>query len=207
MVQDITGDKEDFNMAFNSNIPQPTDQMSQSQQDILDNFTEINTFVTVDHVAFNGVNQGQHAKVTLPVLAAPAFPNPATDGGFYNAAYATSTKNEVFVHKHNSAADVDIPMTASILGSNPAPGTSGWTYLPSGILLKWGQSGFSNAGVAVNLNAGGDLGPNFTALYNVQATAENGQSFVRVGYTGAPATVTLFSDITGAACRWLAIGS
>jgi hypothetical protein len=49
---------------------------------------------------------------------------------------------ELFINKNKATAgQSQIPFTASILStSNPLPlaGTNGWTYLPSGMLLKFG---------------------------------------------------------------------
>ena len=194
-------------MPYNASIPQPTDQMSQSQQDLLDNFTEINTFVTVDHVAFNGANQGQHAKVTLPILAAPVFPNPGTDIGLYNAAGVTSTLSEGYVHKHIAGpAAIEVPFTESVLGSNATPATSGWTYLPSGILMKWGNAVTINGTTNINMNAGGDLGPNFTQAYNVQITVRNVYTGVVTASFAALPNFQLTATDAGNNVYWFAIG-
>jgi hypothetical protein len=48
------------------NIPLPTDTLADSQADIKDNFTLINTYIGVDHVAFNAAaNQGKHNKCSF----------------------------------------------------------------------------------------------------------------------------------------------
>jgi len=54
-------------------------------------------------------------------------------------------KNELYIHKQRQgvAAGTDVPFTASWLSNHTASSNqSGWTYLPSGILIKWeGVSG------------------------------------------------------------------
>ena len=40
-------------MAYNQNIPQPADQLKNSQPQLLANFQEINTILDVNHVGFN----------------------------------------------------------------------------------------------------------------------------------------------------------
>jgi hypothetical protein len=163
-------------MPFIPDIPKPTDIISQSQQDLRNNTNAVQTAFEVDHGDFNSALEGQHEKVTLPNAAAPVFPNPATDIGFYNANGVTSGVAEGYVHKHIAGpAQIEVPFTESILGTTAAPlaASSGWTYLPSGILMKWGNAVTINGTQLVNVNAGGDLGPNFTSLFHVVITPRN----------------------------------
>lgn len=52
-------------MSYNPNIPLSTDIPSQSQAQILANFSQLNTQFTVDHVALNaGSNNGYHKQIT-----------------------------------------------------------------------------------------------------------------------------------------------
>lgn len=126
--------------AFQSNIPQPTDQLNISQVDLLDNFGAISTYVDVNHVPFGSADAGKHAFITFPVQSvAPVF---ATgEEGLYNKVFATTTKSELYVHKqYNASSTADIPFTASTLTlSAPVSGAGGWTYLPSGIYITWGR--------------------------------------------------------------------
>ncbi len=146
-------------MPYNGNIPQPTDQISQSQNQILDNFTAIQTVVAVNHVTFDDPsgNQGKHKWVSFPVqTGAPSFA--AGENGLYSLAYNnnTTTKNEIFTHKQTSSGTQNIPFTAGILSANSAPATltPGWTYLPSGILLKWSANEVANGLTVINFPAG-----------------------------------------------------
>lgn len=53
-------------MSYNPNIPQPTDNISTSQGQILTNFSTANTYFGTDHNAFNAAsNQGIHKQVNL----------------------------------------------------------------------------------------------------------------------------------------------
>lgn len=113
-------------MAYKSNIPLATDKLSSSQPDINGNFTEINTYVNVDHIAFNGADQGKHKKTTFPVAAAPGAVG-ATEVGLYAATHLGMP--ELFINK---TAD-QVPFTYA-LKANP-----GWCILPSGIIIKWGS--------------------------------------------------------------------
>jgi len=56
-------------MTFNPSIPGATDDMSDSQGDMLTNFGQLNTVFSEDHVAFNAsADKGKHNKVTLVSL-------------------------------------------------------------------------------------------------------------------------------------------
>jgi len=160
-------------MAYNANIPQPSNQLSQSQADILANFQEIKTLIDVNHEDFASADQGKHKWVTLTQQGAippagSAFG--ATELGLYNAVNSVTTKNELYVKKVNQVTTVQIPATASILStsSSPIAFSNGWSYLPSGILLKWGVfttgvAGFQNFNFPVSATI-----PVFTGVISAQ---------------------------------------
>lgn len=141
-------------MAYKSNIPQPTQQISQSQSDILNNFTEINTFVNVDHVGFGAADAGKHAKTTFPQSVAPAAVG-ASEVGVYCA--DLNGNPELFINKTAS----QIPFTAALKA------TPGWTILPSGIIMKWG-SAFVAHGASAPINFAVD--PSGNATFTVAPT-------------------------------------
>lgn len=156
-------------MAYQQNIPAATDVKSQSQSDIQGNFQAIKTLIDINHVTFGSSDQGKHNLVTFPLTStspvAPTFA--ATEEGLYNLVNATTGKNELYVHRQTVDAPTDVPFTASKL-SNTAVASSdnGWTYLPSGMLLKWGFKSATTATVAVTptVTSGG---PNFTRVFAV----------------------------------------
>jgi len=61
---------------FRSTIPQPNDDLSVSQGDLLLNFQSCNTSFSVDHYPFTDltVNDGKHNQVTTPVISGNAHP-------------------------------------------------------------------------------------------------------------------------------------
>lgn len=130
-----------------NDVPQAAQTLAQTQNPIRQNFLTINNAFQIDHVAYVNaadINNGKHNKVTLPVQAAvPAFIG--VEDGLYNkvpaAPFPLTGISELFIHKQRNQApgNVDIPFTASILSTaTPAVNSNGWTYLPSGLLLKWG---------------------------------------------------------------------
>lgn len=175
-------------MAYNANIPQATDLLSQSQNDILANFTAIAALVAVNHVQFNDADQGKHKWITFPQQGATPPGGAGFTGselGLYNAVSTVTTKNELYVNKTNQATVVQIPMTASILSTNSNPGlnVSGWTYLPSGILMKWGQ-GSANGNTAFTFPVAATI-PVFTNVMSMQlctaySNVADGDGFVRL---------------------------
>lgn len=151
-------------MALN-NVPLSGQTLNDTRVPINQNFSVIDTAFSIDHVDYNAGGQGKHAKVTLPVQAgAPAFAG--TDNGFFNLLYATSTKQEIYVHKQSGAGTANIPFTASTLSANAAPASNAgmWTFLPSGLLLKSGSS-IDLAGGLIQVTPTG--GPNFTQILSV----------------------------------------
>lgn len=127
-------------MALN-NVPLSGQSLDDTRVPINQNFSVISTAFAIDHVVYNTSGQGKHNKVTFPVqTGAPTFAS--GDDGLYSLAFnnQVTTRNELFVHGQKFGGAVDTPFTASILSQQaPANDTSGWSYLPSGILLRWSQ--------------------------------------------------------------------
>lgn len=165
-------------MAYNANVPQPGDLLSQSQIDLLSNFTEINTFVNVNHEAFNSVAphaQGKHKQIEMPVQAADV----ATD----------LTQWSMYVK--NNTLGVPAPaiwLRPPVSAQHPAPANpidittagmanNGWCRLPCGILMAWGTVNVPGGSTAVPgianlvLTSPTIAGfPGFNAVYSAQAT-------------------------------------
>lgn len=124
-------------MAYNSNIPQPTDRISVSQGQILDNFAALQADFGVNHVTFNAPsNIGKHNVVTFPRQAAAPGVFGATEFGLYNMTYARSTVTELHVRRNAAAIGNGIPFTAGNV-SNGAPWRN-YTMLPSGQKIAYG---------------------------------------------------------------------
>lgn len=162
-------------MAYQANIPQPNNLLSQSQDDILNNFQAIQTLIGVNHVNFNDADQGKHKWITFPQQGAtPPGGSGFNPGelGMYNAIYSVSTQNELFINKTNQATVVQIPSTASILSVNSAPASisAGYSYLPSGIILRWGSVTGATGSNTQTLGSNPNAGPALTQILSVQLT-------------------------------------
>jgi hypothetical protein len=80
-------------MSFNSAIPQSTDLISVSQQDLLNNFTSMQSTYTTDHYGFNPVtNLGFHKHVTM---GNDPLNIPAPGAGF-GAEFATTVNSATY---------------------------------------------------------------------------------------------------------------
>lgn len=183
-------------MAFLPLIPQSTDQLSTSQGDILNNFTILGAIAGNANAASAAINSSSGFNwIYLPSQGAippagSAFP--AANIGLYSATNPTTSKNELYVNKTNQATVKQIPMTASSLSiaSAPASNAGGWTYLPSGLLLKFGNS-TANGNTAFTFAALNPGAPAFTQVLSMVLTpaysnASDGNGFVRLSnFTGA----------------------
>lgn len=121
--------------------PMAAQRIKDTQPQIEQNFIEINNLVSVDHYTFGSPNEGEHMKVTLPDQGiAPVFPG--NDVGLW-AQIPTNPPltaiNELFIRRQDG--------TQTNISGKLAHAAQGWSYLPSGILLKWGLA-FAN-GVSV----------------------------------------------------------
>jgi len=168
-------------MPYNANIPQATDFQDQSQSDLLGNFQEINTFVNVNHVGFGSPDEGKHALVEFPVQAiAPIILG--GEIGLYNFLSPITGVDELYII---SQSGITTSVTASILSTTPVPAnnSSGWSYLPSGILLMWGNSN-ANGNTAIVFPVAADI-PVFNQVFSIQITtfvnsALDSNTFVRL---------------------------
>lgn len=116
-----------------NNVPVPSQSSASSQSLIQENFITIDTAFSLNHVSYNdgSGDQGKHAFVQFYNLS--TVPTPAGgDITMYNATSSLTTNNELFIVKANGTTTT--PLTAS------HQATTGWTYLPSGVLMKWGTT-------------------------------------------------------------------
>ncbi len=116
---------------YNNAIPQPNDFIDDSQNDLLNNFASIQTLVDVNHVTFDAAGQGKHKFLQMPQqVAAPATALAETALVTLSSAYNANGPELVYRRESNGA---QIETTASLQA------ILGWTFIPSGLLLKWGR--------------------------------------------------------------------
>jgi len=186
---------------YKDDIPQPTDRLSLSQVELLNNFAAIKALVDVNHETFTGgiSPEGKHKFMTMPEQGA-APTTLLNEGGLYAKVGVTSGATELFFRREDDGDEI-----AMTEGGHATP--AGWTYLPSDFLVKWGKTG---APTTFNLNTA--LGPNFSALQlpfialctSTESVAGT-PAFALLGGTAAAPTLTL-SNVSGGSVYWLVIG-
>ena len=143
-------------MAYNV-TPQAAQRINDTQPLIQQNFVNIQADFSINHSPINNADptiDGKHIKVDFITDAThPAVTG--TDIMLYNFLNPTTTLQEIYLKKVGVLGTAGIPITATSGGVTP-----GWTYLPSGLLVKWGEV-VSAVASDVDLNA---TGPNFSAV-------------------------------------------
>lgn len=195
-------------MAYQSNKPQATDLLSQSQSDLLGNFYELNAAFKVNHVELNLGDQGKHTIATFTdqsAVTAPALS--ALEVGLYNR------NGELYLRPKSSVVGVTTTDRPLSLAGKANPG---WCMLPSGIIMKWGSITTTNS--SSNQNKAYPVGagiPVFSNVHSVQLTMTDvgEDSFVwLIDYSNKNYFVVTSTDMrTGghhkaSSCTYLAIG-
>jgi hypothetical protein len=194
-------------MALN-NVPLAGQTLAVTRDPIRTNFNTIDTAFSVDHVAYNTLGQGKHNKVTLPVQAVPPTAL-TTEVALFSRDSIFTGKPELFMRNGDNGF-----IYAFTDGLQATPG---WSYLPSGILLKWGQS-TANGLTTFTYPTSGTI-PAFQAVFAVLITtgytqnSDNPNGFVRLNTIGSPTAFTVWGSprtTTGAQSvdyTYLAIGA
>lgn len=200
---------------YNPNIPQSTDLLSKSQNDLLLNFQALELWLDVNHVdSQDATDAGKHKFVTFTDQTA----NP-TGGGtdllLFNrlSAITPPTGLQELCFRRNASATI-IEITAA------ANTTNGWTYWPSGMLIQWGVATWPGAGVAfINVTFPKQFGIipysiQVTPMFPLPIATGSDALFVSNGTPGTAPTTTIFqirssigTNYVGKTVYWMAIGS
>ena len=162
-------------MAYTSNIPQPNDDLSVSQPQILANFTEIATAFNLNHGPFNSATEGKHAFVEMPNQNAAPPTTIANEVGLYcnTSAYSPITGPEpalLFIKQFGTSAPAPLnSATGYEITTSNYIANGGWTRLPSGILIMWGFGTVPNNATPITLPISATI-PNFYTIYQVLIT-------------------------------------
>ena len=192
---------------YNNLIPQPNDRPSNSQNQLLNNFKAIKTYVDRNHVAIvdptTNLGEGKHKFLQMPEQsAAPTVA--VNEGGLY--VKEKDSRATLFYRQENNGTEIQMTRM------NPTLSTVGETFLPGGVILKWGTANFSGTICTVMFLS------NFVTLYQVVATLTNtGTStnetldrefhIEQTGISGFKAYIkNLVKSPQVASCSWFAIG-
>ena len=185
-------------MTFNPNIPQSTDIPSQSQAQFLTNFTQLNTVFGQDHVTFNdatSANRGKHDQSTYIDQGS----DPATSSNeiaLYSK--ALSGVSTLYMRKESSGTVVQLS------GVDPSAASSGTTFLPGGLVLKWGTSASVSNNGTVNFAT-----PFANNCFAVCVTINIGSTVSPVGINGSTTSGFTFRTTAagGVPIQYIAIGN
>ncbi len=204
-------------MSFLPLIPQPTDQLSASQAQILNNFGVLGAIAGNGNAASSSINStsGFNWLYLPPQGATPpagaAFP--AGNVAFYSFLNPNTAANEIYVNKADAS---QVPMTA--MKNNNAGATNGWTYLPSGLKIAWGTGTIPSGGtLAVVYGSALSSFPGFSTFWTcpqltrIRTVAGSTTNFVVIqsynatGFTAKSSTVPISGGGT-ADFAWMVIG-
>lgn len=162
-------------MPYNANIPQATDQLSNSQPQILANFQSLAPFGNQTALFMTDT------LAVTPVTAANQF------AFFVNDVTAVP---QIFIQPPSVAAPINIT-------SSDRSASQGGTTLPSGIILKWGINTTSGAGT-VNITFTVAFP---TAVLSAQVTTKSTggaitNEFARLGSVGTASITVKGSSLT-----------
>ena len=122
---------------YTTGIPTTNQSLGQTQQVIQDNFTLLNTTVSVNHVAMNSSGAGKHRFIQMPRQAAIPAGLVANDGTIYTK--VANSASQIFYSPDNSGNEYQLTRTisASFATFSTDPG---WCFLPGGMLMQWGTN-------------------------------------------------------------------
>lgn len=117
--------------------PNSGQTLNSSRPQISGNFASIDTAFKVDHVEYNLTGQGTHSRVFFAQQSAD-IPTPnATDAVLYTKS-GTGGGNSLFYRGPSNADPAEF--------SYALKAASGYTILPSGIIIQWASGNLPNTG-------------------------------------------------------------
>lgn len=124
-------------MAYSQNIPQPTDDPSDSQPLLLGNFQAINSFLGQNHLSIADGEDGKHKFMQMPEQAS-APTTAANEGALYTKEGSASSTSDLFYRQESDGTEIQLT------SGTPTSATDGTSSLPGGIIIKWGSSSWAN---------------------------------------------------------------
>lgn len=157
-------------MTYNPNIPQSADRPSDSQAQLLANFTQLNTIFDAEHVTFNATtDNGEHKKITMnaPLGADPGLADPKAS--VYTKTVAGDS--ELFYEKYDNVATANLvqQMTNLTVTNGVRHGGTQYTWLS-----PWGMRFTSGVTAAFSGTSTDNYITAFTTvIYSATCTAND----------------------------------
>ena len=197
-------------MAYEKYIPTAKQYKNATQEPILNNFSDIDTAFSVDHVALNDADEGKHDKVTiLPLEDAPV--TASDEIALYNKIY--NGKPSLFLREESEGTEYPLFMPERIGNEEDESlaylESTGYTKIAGGFLLKWGiitgitakSSTQSKSYTFPTETPTGDTVPAFNGIlhYNAIGISENYDAYVGIASISNTAlTIYVQSSSAGA---------
>jgi len=180
---------------YNQNIPAASNLLSDDQPNMATNTNSIFNLLggdsTVDMIGFGDSDGGWHRQLTYVVQGSA----PGSSSGQARTYSKTSSGNsEIFLQRDNVATEIQLTR------GTPSAAANGYTFLPGGLLLQWGNT---TAPTAITFPV------SFTsAVYSVNVTVRSASpAYCSVGVpsiTGV--SVNIQSGAGNQVIYWMAIG-
>ncbi len=200
-------------MVYNPNIPQANDLISNSQSQILANFSAIDSSLlgfARDHYSLtDATNGGAHKQVFFPAAASPVPTTTGTQCAIYSG--LVSGSYELFFKNANGSTQVTAGTDAfwksgsgnGIVTESVAQ--NGFMNLPNGIQFRWGRATGLSDGSSVSFT------PAFTtSCFSIQVTGERSNNSVRslwVNSAPSNASFSVRTDVSGISIWYFAVGN
>lgn len=198
---------------YNNSIPNATDFLSDSQQDIRNNFQQLDTSFGLNHFLFSDTtaSNGKHKYIEMVNEAALPAGLADEEGTIYTK--KVSTESELFYtpddtnNEYRMTRTDDDATIFSRFATNAGPVSSGWTFLPGGMLLQYGLTGTLSGNSTPTIT----FPKPFTNVpFSIQATMLRDVSNVDVVYIRQLPTNTNFqlrvNQVGNSRIYWMAVG-
>lgn len=122
-------------------IPQPSDNLSTSQGQILNNFTELNNIFDADHFTWNNAtvgNRGLHREVTFPAVKA-VDPTPSGVSSVIYTKTVSGASTAFFANASGASALWAGGGTGLVSLTGSGNDSIGSMTLGNGVIVKWGN--------------------------------------------------------------------
>jgi len=208
-------------MTYTNSIPVSGDSLGSTRDRIRVNFEQIAIVEAINHVAFNSAGEGKHKFLQMPEqAAAPAVA--VNEAGFYakvSTPLINPAESNLFFRGESDGTEYQLTKAISTVpaperfGALSATAPNGWTFLPGGLILQWGEvaapAGTSGTVTFAtsNINFPTGIIQVQLQLYRTEASANES---VIVNQSTPPTTSAFLyrstSSSATAVIKWMAIG-
>ena len=177
-------------------LPNTGESLDDTRDAIKTNFTLLQITINANHVSLTG-GDGKHKFLQMPEQAS-APTTAANEGGLY--VKAASSISNLFWRQESDGTEIQMTNIA------PSSATSGYSFLPGGILMQWGQKATPGASGQVMFPITFSAAP-----YSLTLTLQRSSGTQSVTSSSATVpTATTFNYLASSAgstiLYWMAIG-